>query len=98
MKLKAIAIACVLALGGTAFGAGPCKQISNACVAAGYYKGGAKQGRGLYRNCIQPLLGGAAVANVSVDAGTVQACIAKKAARHAPPPAPPQGAMPPPKS
>ncbi len=56
----------------------PCKQIEQACSAAGFVKGGAKEGKGLYVHCIRPLLEGKSVAGVTVDAATIQACQEKR--------------------
>lgn len=60
----------------------PCKQVVSACQSAGYVKKGHKQGKGLYKDCVQPLMAGQTVPNVTVDSTTVQACQAKKTARH----------------
>jgi len=59
----------------------PCKTLRAACGAAGYVKGGFKQGKGLFRNCMKPLLSGSSVPGVSVSAEDVQACKARKAHR-----------------
>jgi hypothetical protein len=37
---------------------GPCEEIIAACRAAGFYFGGAAQGFGLERDCVQPILHG----------------------------------------
>ena len=56
----------------------PCKQIQNACTAAGYVKGDHKAGKGLHRNCVKPIRAGQTVAGVTIDPSIVQACNAKK--------------------
>ncbi len=61
----------------------PCKALEDACKSAGFVKGGAKTGKGLWKNCMEPLMSGQAVTGVSADSATVQACKAKKAAHEA---------------
>jgi hypothetical protein len=60
----------------------PCHAIEAACQGAGFVKGGAVQGKGLWKDCIEPILDGKAVSGVNVGADEVQACKAKKAAKH----------------
>ena len=38
---------------------GPCKEIKEACEKAGFVKGDAKQGFGLWVDCIDPIMKGA---------------------------------------
>lgn len=57
----------------------PCHQIKAACKAAGYFDGGHKTGKGLWLDCIQPIMAGKSVANVNVSTADVQACQARKA-------------------
>ena len=38
---------------------GPCEQIVEACKSAGFVKGDARQGYGLWRDCIDPIMRGA---------------------------------------
>jgi len=65
-------------------GAGqPCKQIEQACTSAGFVKGEAAQGKGLYKNCVQPILKGQSVNGVTVDPSVVSACKERMAKRHA---------------
>lgn len=52
----------------------PCQRIQQACKAAGFIKGGAKEGKGLYVNCMEPILKGKTVEGVTVDAATLQSC------------------------
>jgi hypothetical protein len=57
----------------------PCKEIKAACEAAGYKKGDHKEtGKGLWKDCVQPLAEGKSVAGVSVSADKIAACKAKK--------------------
>lgn len=58
----------------------PCKKIEAACGAAGFVKGEWKEGKGLFKNCMQPIMAGQTVAGVSVAASEVQACQAMRAA------------------
>jgi hypothetical protein len=37
---------------------GPCAQIVSACKNAGFVKGDAKQGYGLWRDCVDPIMRG----------------------------------------
>jgi hypothetical protein len=39
---------------------GPCKEIKEACEKAGFVKGEAKQGTGLWVDCIDPIMQGVA--------------------------------------
>jgi hypothetical protein len=64
----------------TTEGAHPCKQVRKACEAGGFVKGSHKEGKGLIKDCMKPLLAGAVVAGVTADAGAIQGCQAKKAA------------------
>jgi hypothetical protein len=62
---------------------GSCQQIKKACEDAGFIKGEWKNGYGLWRDCIDPIMQGkttvtgATRALPSVDAGVVAACKAK---------------------
>ena len=59
----------------------PCVKIQQACNAAGFAKGGAKERKGLFANCVKPILDGQDVPGVTVDAATIQACQNIKAKR-----------------
>ncbi|HXY54728.1 MAG TPA: hypothetical protein VEM40_08670 [Nitrospirota bacterium] len=86
-----LAIVASFAFSTTAFAApkqegkvhGPCHQILKACQDAGFVKGMYKEGYGLWRDCIDPIMqgkttvSGAAKALPSVDTGLVAACKAK---------------------
>ncbi len=39
-------------------GTGPCKQIVQACRSAGFVRGDAKEGYGLYRDCVNVIVRG----------------------------------------
>jgi hypothetical protein len=64
----------------------PCRKIMQACEAAGFVRGGHKKAKGdqkevdkgLMKDCMQPIMGGQTVANVTVDPSDVQACQARK--------------------
>ena len=62
---------------------GPCKQIQEACEKAGFVKGEAKQGYGLWVDCIDPIMKGTpqpSKANKplpAVGAELINACKAK---------------------
>jgi len=59
---------------------GPCEEIESACKSAGFVQGDAKQGNGLWVDCIDPIMQGAkqpakATKSLpSVSAQTVAAC------------------------
>ncbi|MEO5968571.1 MAG: hypothetical protein ABIQ95_01485 [Bdellovibrionia bacterium] len=63
---------------------GPCKEIREACTKAGFKKGDWKNGDGLFRDCINPIMQGVTTVPSgklplpSVDAAIVAACKAKK--------------------
>jgi hypothetical protein len=64
-------------------GDGPCAQIEKACASAGFVKSQAKQGNGLFVDCVKPIVSGqpqpknAVRPLPSIDQGVVQACRAK---------------------
>ncbi|QDK37767.1 hypothetical protein [Bdellovibrio sp. NC01] len=57
----------------------PCQEIKKACESAGFVKGEHKEKKGLYKDCVQPVLAGQSVAGVTVGSDVVAACNAKKA-------------------
>ena len=61
---------------------GPCKQIAQACMQAGFVKGGHKDGKGLKMDCMKPIMDGKAVTGVTVAADTVASCKEKRAKWH----------------
>lgn len=52
----------------------PCVRIEKACKDAGFVKGGAKEGKGLFVDCVKPILEWKSVLGVTVDSATRQAC------------------------
>lgn len=62
---------------------GPCKQIKEACEKAGFVKGQAKEGTGLWVDCIDPIMKGSAQPSnakkplPTVSADAVSACKSK---------------------
>ena len=71
----------------SAFAAGdrPCKelheQIVKACEAQGFTKGGHKEKKGLWIDCVGVIKKGGTVPGVTPDAALTQACNAKKEKR-----------------
>lgn len=61
----------------------PCHKLKKeaiaACEKAGYVKGEHKEKKGLFMDCVEPIMQGKSVANVSVDSNLVQECQAKQA-------------------
>ena len=59
---------------------GPCEQITQACESAGFVKGDAKEGNGLWKDCIDPIMQGttqppnAKIALPKVGSDAVAAC------------------------
>jgi hypothetical protein len=52
----------------------PCKPLEAACKAAGFYQGGSSSGKGLLKDCIEPLVDGKSVEGVKVEATDAAAC------------------------
>jgi hypothetical protein len=69
---------CGMADGAPAPANEPCRQITHACKSAGFVRGEAKEGKGLFKDCVQPILKGQTVQGVTVDPSVVQACQQKK--------------------
>lgn len=58
----------------------PCKKIKEACETAGFKKGDHKKdNKGLYIDCMKPLMAGQTVAGVTVSTDDVSACKDKQA-------------------
>ncbi|MEO7047874.1 MAG: hypothetical protein ABI091_21425 [Ferruginibacter sp.] len=55
----------------------PCKPLEVACKAAGFYQGGSGSGKGLYKDCIEPLADGKSVSGVKVADADAAACKVK---------------------
>ena len=70
-------IGLLVCFNGTAFAAKPCEAIEKACKAAGFYKGGNVSGKGLYLNCLQPIIEGKTVPNVTVSEADIKTCQVK---------------------
>ena len=69
----------VLAIGISIFGwtANPCRPIAQACMQLGYYKGGAKIGKGLIENCVIPVVNNnKTLSNASFSPSVLQQCSA----------------------
>ena len=56
----------------------PCKEVKKACESAGFTRGGHKEKKGLYIDCMKPLKEGKSVPGVTVEKSILDACIAKK--------------------
>jgi hypothetical protein len=62
----------------------PCEQIKQTCEKAGFVKGQAKQGSGLWKDCIDPIMQGkaqpkdATLKLPTLDPAVVSACKAKR--------------------
>jgi hypothetical protein len=63
-------------------GSHPCKEIKAACETAGFKKGDHKEKKGLYKDCVQPIMAGQTVPGVTVASDVVTACKDKKVAHH----------------
>lgn len=66
----------------------PCRELreaaKKACQASGKFeKGKHKEGKGLYMDCVKPLVHGKTVEGVTLDASLVKACQDNRAARKA---------------
>lgn len=57
----------------------PCLEVKKACEVAGFTKGKHKDGKGLYKDCMQKLGNGESVEGVSISADAVAACKEKRA-------------------
>jgi arylsulfatase A-like enzyme len=91
MSFKALSVSVVALCAGLWFagsqaraaGAGPCVQIRQACLSAGFVQGGGKQGNGLQADCIAPIMKGvsqppkASIPLPQVDPAIVAACKAQ---------------------
>jgi hypothetical protein len=72
-------LACLCVPSSSAFaqapgGGHPCAKLKAACEAAGYVKGGAKEGKGLLKDCMMPVMAGHPVNGVTADAADVASC------------------------
>ncbi len=61
-------------------GMGACRQVRQACLSAGFVKGAAKEGKGLWLDCVDPVMQGVAKVNKAgiplpvVDPSVIAAC------------------------
>lgn len=60
VTLCSLAVGLALPLVAQTVQAGPCEQIVAACEGAGFVKGDAREGFGLWRDCIDPIMRGTA--------------------------------------
>jgi hypothetical protein len=58
----------------------PCAAIAKTCVAAGFLQS-ETPGKNLWQHCMEPVLLGETVTNVTVDAATVKSCRTDKIKR-----------------
>jgi hypothetical protein len=63
-----------MSMGGAKNSYHPCQVLEEACKSAGFMKGGTATGKGLWKNCIKPLLDGQSVTNVNVESTDIAAC------------------------
>ena len=54
--------------------ANPCMTIAQACMSQGYYKGGDKEGKGLVKDCVMPVVNGQKTLSTTFSADTMQQC------------------------
>jgi hypothetical protein len=54
--------------------ANPCMPIAQACMGEGYYKGGDKEGKGLIKDCVMPVVNGQKTLNTTFSADVMQQC------------------------
>lgn len=59
----------------------PCKEVAAACEAAGFKKGGHKEKKGLYIDCMRKLEAGDSVEGVSVSSDLVKECKSRREER-----------------
>lgn len=57
----------------------PCEKIKTACESAGFIKGDHKDKKGLYIDCMKPVLEGQSVTGVTITSEDVSACKEKRA-------------------
>jgi hypothetical protein len=59
-----------------------CMRLESDCLAAGYVKGDHKAKKGLYADCMQPLMNGQMPAGITASPDDIAACKAKRDAMH----------------
>jgi hypothetical protein len=81
MKKLLLVASCLLAFNFSSVSfaddAHPCKNLETACKAAGFYKGGSDSGKGLYKDCIEPIANGKTIAGITVEKADIDSCKAK---------------------
>jgi hypothetical protein len=83
MQVTPVVLGGILIASSAAFaaGQGPCEQIVQACSSAGFIKGEFKEKKGLWRDCVDPIVQGKTVQTAiplpTVDPSVVSACRAK---------------------
>lgn len=86
---RAIAVCALMLMGVAAFaedgGRGPlpkpCQSVAAACEAAGYHHGGHAEHKGLWKDCVAPILDGKSIPGVTPNADDVKACAAHPPAK-----------------
>jgi hypothetical protein len=56
----------------------PCKKMKAACESAGFTQGQHKEGKGLWKDCLDKISNGQSVAGVTIDPTVVEACKGRK--------------------
>ncbi|UYL08100.1 hypothetical protein B9G69_013700 [Bdellovibrio sp. SKB1291214] len=56
----------------------PCAKVKAACEAAGFKQGAHKDKKGLWKDCVDPVMEGKSVAGVTVATSDIEACKMKK--------------------
>jgi hypothetical protein len=75
-------IALSMGIAVSTWAANPCAPIAQACMAAGYYKGGNTVGKGLIENCVMPVSAKTkTLANTNFSDEALKQCQATIAAR-----------------
>lgn len=86
-KLRTRLVVALAAVGGVAFAQAPapepplaksCQAIIKACEAAGYHHGGHKEQKGLWKDCVAPILDGRAIPGVTASPDDVKDCAAHR--------------------
>jgi hypothetical protein len=76
-----MAVALLTCCSSAVWAAGPCEQIKNACLSAGFIPKDYKQGKGLWRDCVDPIMQAKTVNSSiplpAVNPRVVSACKAK---------------------
>lgn len=71
-----------MSMAASTWAANPCAPIAQACMSAGYYKGGNKVGKGLIENCVMPVSAKTkTLANTNFSDETLKQCQTTIAAR-----------------